>query len=220
MAFHGMSSERGGEQQLCIKQQLDLWFGGPFWCPVFQFLLFLSVPLIQPCVSSQDFLRVLRDMLPASWLSQAPWEDNIVGILFFYTSHDFLWPDVDICIVLTSVRKRELLWSGSGKVLKKPWKLIGENMNICRAKRCLLSSLALWIFVRSLGVFHSTYKPDLLDLSADHASIKGGADLACFVVLEHLNICRRNKNGNKIVSFCSALLEMLCWEVTLVFNLE
>lgn len=148
-------------------------------------ILILAVSFCTSDSASQDFLRVLRDMLPASWLSQALWEDNIVGILFFHTSHDFLWPDVDICIVLTSVRKTELLWSGSGKVLKKPWKLIGENMNICRAKRCLLSWLALWIFVRSMGVFHSTYKPDLLDLSADHASSKGGADL---VFLLYLNI--------------------------------
>lgn len=122
---------------------------------------------------------VLRDVFQASWLSQ---EDNIVETLFFHTSHDFLLPDVDIYIVLTSVRKRELFWSGSGKVKKTPWKWIGGNMHICRAKRCLLSSLALWIFVRrSMDVSHSIYKPRLLDLPADHASSKGGADLNIYI---------------------------------------
>lgn len=58
-------------------------------------------------------------MFPTSWLSQVSAEDNIVGILFFHTSHDFLWPDVNICIVLTSLGKRKLLLSGSGKVYKK-----------------------------------------------------------------------------------------------------
>lgn len=75
MAFHGVSSEGGGKQQPCIKQQLALWFGRPLWCPAFQFLLFLSVTLIQPCVSSQDFLRVLSNMVSASWLSQAQQEE-------------------------------------------------------------------------------------------------------------------------------------------------
>lgn len=60
-----------------------------------------------------------------------------------------------------------------------------------------------------MGVSHSIYKLDLLDLPADHASSKRGADLSCFVVFEDLNICRSNKNGNKVVSFYSALPEML-----------
>lgn len=159
------------------------------------------------------FLETLRDMFPASWLSPAPPEDNIVGILFFHTSHVFLWSDADICIVLTSVGKRELLRSGK------------KSLKIGRRKHVFLQSKEMFAFLigfmslcqKKHGCFLLHLQLDLLDLPADHASSKRRADLACFVVFEHLNICRRkNKNGNNVVPFCSALPEMLYWELSCV----